>query len=119
VRSRNHLAGDNALPCRHDVWNLDMGSWGTSILGSIFDTVNLVYLFASRAFRWRTRPAGLRPITRSVDWVEVGCSQTIRERSENACFAAQMKRTVEPGEVDVLVGANSTEASAVQVTVVP
>jgi beta-glucosidase len=32
---------------------------------------------------------------------------------------AQMKRTVESGKVDVLVGANSAETSAVQVTVVP
>src|ERR1700681_107090 len=37
---------------------------------------------------------------------------------ELSILDAQMKRTVEPGEVDVLVGANSAESSAVQVTVV-
>ena len=98
------------------IWIWDLGA--RPYLGP-FSIPSTWFICSPRGLFAGGRPAGLRPITRSVDWVEVGWSQTIRERSENACFAAQMKRTVEPGEVDVLVGANSTEASAVQVTVVP
>jgi beta-glucosidase len=38
---------------------------------------------------------------------------------ELSILDAQMKRTVEPGKVDVLIGANSAETSMVQFTVVP
>jgi len=38
---------------------------------------------------------------------------------ELSILDAQMKRVVEPGEVDVLIGANSVETSTTQLTVVP
>lgn len=38
---------------------------------------------------------------------------------ELSILNTQMKRVVEPGEVDVLIGANSVDTSAVQLTVTP
>jgi beta-glucosidase len=38
---------------------------------------------------------------------------------ELSILDAQMRRTVEPGKVDILVGANSAETSSVELTVVP
>jgi beta-glucosidase len=38
---------------------------------------------------------------------------------ELSILDAQMKRTLEPGKVDVLVGANSAETSTVELAVVP
>ena len=40
-------------------------------------------------------------------------------REELSILDAQMKRTVEAGKVEILVGANSAETSAVELTVVP
>ncbi len=54
--------------------------------------------------------------------LEAGKSATVTFEmgaAELSILDAQMKRMVEPGAVDVLIGANSAETSGVQLKVVP